>query len=126
MLPHCVNNMVRIFIKCLIFECNCTTHLAGNCVRYGVQGTEFCADCGTLQQECNSSCYFCKDRRHHHLVSRYPYNDVDNPGRLRLLSVLCIETSHYVCFTRVQGSGRNEWVFFDSMDERPGRWLHML
>ena len=95
--------MVRIFIKCLTFECNYTTHLAGNCVKYGVQGTEFCADCGAPQQKFNSSCYFCKDRRHHHLVSRYPYNDVDDPGRLRLLSVLCIETSHYVCFLECKG-----------------------
>ena len=39
----------------------------------------------------------------------------------QLLSVLCIETSHYVCFTRITGSsGKDEWVFFDSMAERQG------
>ena len=109
-------------------------HLAGNCVVCGVQGSEFCADCGTMQQDIilkESSCYFCKecatlwhkrqDRRHHKPVSRQPNTDGGDPGRLRLLSVLCIETSHYVCFTRVQGSGTNEWVFFDSMADRPGR-----
>ena len=41
-------------------------------------------------------------------------------GTLQLLSVLCIETSHYVCFTRITGSGKDEWVFFDSMAERQG------
>ena len=45
--------------------------------------------------------------------------DVDT-GTLQLLSVLCIETSHYVCFTRITGSGKDEWVFFDSMAERQG------
>jgi hypothetical protein len=34
---------------------------------------------------------------------------------LELLSVLCIETSHYVCFSR-DNDGR--WLFFDSMADR--------
>ena len=34
---------------------------------------------------------------------------------LELLSVLCIETSHYVCFSR-DNEGR--WLFFDSMADR--------
>ena len=40
----------------------------------------------------------------------------EDVGReLELLSVLCIETSHYVCFTRdVEG----RWLFFDSMANR--------
>ena len=131
---HCVNSMVRIFITCLKYlNVTIVLHLAENCAICGVQGTEFCADCEELQQGIKFSetfCYFCKDcvtlwhkhqdRRHHKPVSRYPYNDVDDPGGLQLLSVLCIETSQYVCFTRVQGSGRNEWVFFDGMAERPG------
>ena len=50
--------------------------------------------------------------------SRDVGNDV---GRLQLLSVICIETSHYVCFTKPGGSGADEWVFFDSMAERPGK-----
>jgi len=44
-------------------------------------------------------------------------------GKLQLLSVLCIETSHYVCFTRVT---ENEWVFFDSMAERLGKFNKSL
>ena len=45
---------------------------------------------------------------------------LDVSTTLQLLSVLCIETSHYVCFTRITGSGKDEWVFFDSMAERQG------
>ena len=44
-------------------------------------------------------------------------NDDFDTGKLQLLSVLCIETSHYVCFTRVTES---DWVCFDSMAERLG------
>ena len=37
---------------------------------------------------------------------------------LNLLSVICIETSHYVCFTRSVAHGQNKWIFFDSMADR--------
>ena len=37
-------------------------------------------------------------------------------AHLQLLSVLCIETSHYVCFTRSD----ERWVFMDSMADRVG------
>ena len=46
-----------------------------------------------------------------------------NTTSLQLLSVLCIEVSHYVCFTRITGSGKDEWLFFDSMAERQGMFL---
>ena len=36
--------------------------------------------------------------------------------RLQLLSVICIETSHYVCFTRCD----DRWLFHDSMADRIG------
>ena len=39
------------------------------------------------------------------------------PVVLELMSVVCIEKSHYVCFTRLEDS----WVFFDSMADRTGR-----
>ena len=35
-------------------------------------------------------------------------------ARLELLSVICIETSHYVCFARQE----KRWIFFDSMANR--------
>jgi len=49
-----------------------------------------------------------------------PHNIQDISIKLKLLSVICIETSHYVCFTRVTGSETDQWVFFDSMAERQG------
>ena len=36
--------------------------------------------------------------------------------KLQLLSVICIETSHYVCFTRTG----DHWLFMDSMADRVG------
>jgi len=39
--------------------------------------------------------------------------------RLELLSVICIETSHYVCFTRAE----ERWIFFDSMANRVCKYL---
>ena len=41
--------------------------------------------------------------------------DREDLPELELLSVLCIETSHYVCFSR-DNNGR--WLFFDSMADR--------
>ena len=42
------------------------------------------------------------------------------PIILDLISVVCIEKSHYTCFTWFD----NSWVFFDSMAERTGRvWM---
>ena len=37
---------------------------------------------------------------------------------LNLLSVICIETSHYVCFTRTLAHDQKRWIFFDSMADR--------
>jgi len=51
--------------------------------------------------------------------------DVVEFGTLQLLSVLCIETSHYVCFTRIMEPEKDEWVFFDSMAERPGKIIFL-
>ncbi|XP_077170470.1 ubiquitin carboxyl-terminal hydrolase CYLD-like isoform X2 [Paroedura picta] len=36
---------------------------------------------------------------------------------MQLFAVLCIETSHYVAFTRY-GAGIHQWLFFDSMADR--------
>ena len=38
------------------------------------------------------------------------------PGKMELFSVLAIEKSHYVCFSRCNGN----WVMFDSMADRVG------
>lgn len=41
-------------------------------------------------------------------------NELRSLSDLDLVSVICIETSHYVCFTRKE----NQWIFFDSMANR--------
>ena len=53
------------------------------------------------------------------------HNTEDTSVKLKLISVICIETSHYVCFTRVTGSGDDQWLFFDSMAERQGATITM-
>ena len=81
--------------------------------------------CNKCSQQKNEMLYYCNNCSfrwhqsycdHQHLL----YNKDFDTGTLQLLSVLCIETSHYVCFTRITGSGKDEWVFFDSMAERQG------
>ena len=62
-------------------------------------------------------CSTCSPQWHQNYCDHRHELDFD-VGTLQLLSVLCIETSHYVCFTRITGSGKDEWVFFDSMAER--------
>uniref|UniRef100_A0A8C5M627 Ubiquitin carboxyl-terminal hydrolase CYLD n=1 Tax=Leptobrachium leishanense TaxID=445787 RepID=A0A8C5M627_9ANUR len=39
---------------------------------------------------------------------------------MELFAVLCIETSHYVAFIRLNSNKRPLWVFFDSMADREG------
>ena len=41
---------------------------------------------------------------------------------LELLSVICIETSHYVCFSRSE----DQWIFFDSMANRVCECMNCL
>lgn len=54
--------------------------------------------------------------------------------KLELFAVVCIQTSHYVCFVKC-GMGKDaHWVFFDSMADRMGKspfvmiiiWIHLL
>jgi len=74
------------------------------------------------QQCCSHRQHNHPSRQNHRLHQLKPTGTDDDfdTGKLQLLSVLCIETSHYVCFTRVT---ENEWVFFDSMAERLGRYF---
>lgn len=41
---------------------------------------------------------------------------------MELFAVLCIHTSHYVCFVKY-GPGPRSWLFFDSMADRCGETL---
>ena len=65
-------------------------------------------------------CNSCSNRVHghpgcSHLVQMFS----DVCEELQLLSVICVEYNHYVCFSR-DSEGR--WVFFDSMGECKCRW----
>ena len=70
--------------------------------------------------------YFCEKcaqimhvkgtKRDHHVVQEVA-PDTGKINELDLLSVICIETSHYVCFTRSE----DRWVFFDSMAYRASK-----
>ena len=88
-----------------------------------------CTDCSQLKYiKKDVTPYFCKEcsilwhshpeRQSHKPVAR---SGTPDSHPLELLSVLCIGTSHYVCFTRITGSGKDQWVFFDSMATRTGK-----
>ena len=81
-----------------------------------------CNDCSSQKSQMRFYCSACSPQWHQSYCDHqhFLYNNDFDTGTLQLLSVLCIETSHYVCFTRITGSGKDEWVFFDSMAERQG------
>ena len=69
--------------------------------------------------------YYCSDcngkahirRKGHRVVDvkiKPGTSDATQFSKMELLSVICIETSHYVCYTR---SG-DKWLFHDSMANR--------
>ena len=66
-------------------------------------------------EECNKRVHQKKSRKAHNVKVEIP------EAELELLSVICIETSHYVCFTRAE----KRWLFFDSMANRTGM-LHSI
>ena len=80
----------------------------------GIKKPFFCDTCSRKWHNHNR-------RKHHKLCAK----DCQyfSTGILQLLSVICIETHHYVCFNRITGSGKDEWVFFDSMAERLCKYI---
>ena len=67
----------------------------------------FCAKCvKTVHQH--------KSRQGHKYEYSVEMQNLKTMAEFELLSVICIETSHYVCFTRQE----NKWIFFDSMASR--------
>ena len=106
-------------------------YVAGPCFVCDQPGEELCTECSKLDElKDDITPYFCgrcsvlwhshPNRQSHKPVLRR--GSVADTYPLELLSVLCIETSHYVCFTRITGSGRDQWVFFDSMATRTGKY----
>ena len=67
----------------------------------------FCDGCSKLVHS-NPS------RRNHKVMKCDEELDIGSLTELDLLSVICIETSHYVCFSRAD----DKWIFFDSMANR--------
>ena len=103
----------------------CTFHVAGSCLVSQHQTGYVYTDCGKQNNQpycgtCNCSPDQDPSDHKHKLDNNF------DTGTLQLLSVLCIETSHYVCFTRITGSGKDEWVFFDSMAERQGNDIRII
>ena len=45
---------------------------------------------------------------------------------LELFAVICIKTSHYVCFTKCGLQHDSPWVFFDSMSDRIGEIIFLV
>ena len=78
-----------------------------------------CSQCNGGKEFKPDELHFCSScssmvHKHPSRASHTPVQMEEVP-ELELLSVLCIETSHYVCFSR-DSEGR--WLFFDSMADR--------
>ena len=97
----------------------------------GEPSSQKCSDCSSeLPPAFDGFVYFCstcalrthtkKSRKDHKLQDAIDTDRLDL-YKLDLLSVICIETSHYVCFTRDSNTGT--WIFFDSMANRVCKWL---
>ena len=85
--------------------------------------------CRECAKEFSKEGYFCAvcEKRFHSHPNRVGHTRDRNIGcgvtesTLDLLSVICIETSHYVCFTKEPSDDPSKpprWIFFDSMANR--------
>ena len=75
--------------------------------------------------ECNKRAHKEKERTGHRVEAvdiKTGTSDATNFSKMQLLSVICIETSHYVCYTR---SG-DKWLFHDSMADRLCKINHTI
>ena len=99
--------------KCHFCLSSTATTICYNCPKYLYHIDEpyvfYCSNCcETLHK--NRKDHHCEDVK----LKQDNIGDVSQISRLELLSVICIETSHYVCYTRSQ----NRWLFHDSMANR--------
>ena len=98
--------------KCFICLKDSVSHACYNCPKEMFNNTDpyvyYCSDCnGKVHSE----------RKGHRVVDaeiKPGTSDAAHFSKMQLLSVICIETSHYVCYTR---SG-DKWLFHDSMANR--------
>ncbi len=113
---------------CIIANYRFSTAPAPPCHSCGEESAISCESCGPLsQQQITHYCQRCSDLFHRNpsykdrATHRLAATPADDPGlaELDLLSVICIETSHYVCFTRdPRDDFEKKWIFFDSMADR--------
>ncbi|XP_077542882.1 ubiquitin carboxyl-terminal hydrolase CYLD isoform X2 [Haemaphysalis longicornis] len=81
----------------------------------GLESTSYCDDCSVTAH--------MHDDRKSHMPTKLP-DVTEGAGspfgrtRMTLFAVVCIETSHYVCFVKCPVG--NQWCFFDSMADREG------
>ena len=112
----CVTKVCFIFITSHLLTSH--TLAKDTCFICGETALNNCSECmGDFNaKETVHFCDHCNACVHKNpkRVAHKPEKREDLP-ELELLSVLCIETSHYVCFSR-DSDGR--WLFFDSMADR--------
>ncbi|KAL3170166.1 hypothetical protein MRX96_015215 [Rhipicephalus microplus] len=104
------------------------------CYVCGRQATLECWECfrPDVGLECTSYCDSCSKTVHQHkdrtdhkqepLLIKDSFRK-DAPLRrevMDLFAVVCIETSHYVCFVKCPVKNKHTWCFFDSMADREG------
>ena len=87
-------------------ECHECTSDFTKPVQFAPEVVYFCEKCAQFTHAKGTK------RDHHDIQEVAP--DTGKINELDLLSVVCIETSHYICFTRSD----DRWVFFDSMANR--------
>ena len=111
--------------------CSNTSARVPECMFCGEPSSQKCSDCSAeLPSAVDGFVYSCstcalrthtkKSRKDHKLQDAIDTDKLEL-YKLDLLSVICIETSHYVCFTR--DSNTDTWIFFDSMANRVCKWL---
>ena len=97
--------------KCLV--CNENADLACKQCAVGLsQSSYFCPVC--------SGQFHAHPNRKDHVLDQNIGGGMEG-SPLDLISVICIETSHYVCFTKEPSEDPNKphkWIFFDSMANR--------
>ena len=83
-----------------------------------VPATVSCTQCAQTVFRVNEKevalCDSCSKKIHSTLITQHNPVDVTMFSKMELLSVICIDTSHYVCFTRCG----DRWLFHDSMADR--------
>jgi len=130
---HCICQLLDHYLspfQILYSMMNATLLFAVPCFSCGNSSAWWrCVNCvGDFKDQTSqgfiSFCCDCVKRAHKHPQrSRHKYEMAVGADemKLELLSVICIETSHYVCFTHPE----DQWIFFDSMARRVCKY-HLL